>query len=113
MTVDAKICGINAPAALQAAIGGGARFIGLVFYPPSPRALEPDQAAVLARMVPDGIAKVGLLVDIDDARLDEIVSRVPLDILQLHGGESPDAGRGNQGGDGIARDEGDQGRGRR
>ena len=57
--VTVKICGINAPDAMAAAIEGGAGYVGLMFYPPSPRFLALDQAARLAALVPDGIARVG------------------------------------------------------
>ena len=90
MPVKAKICGINSADAMRAAIDGGADFVGLVFYPPSPRAVSIARAAELARLAPDGIVKVGLFVDMDDAGLSEILASVALDLLQLHGAESPD-----------------------
>jgi len=89
MSVIAKICGINDETAMRTAIEAGARFVGLVFYPPSPRALDPDTAATLAALVPAGVAKVGLFVDPDDALLDAVLTKVPLDLIQLHGDESP------------------------
>jgi phosphoribosylanthranilate isomerase len=89
MTVQVKICGISTPAAMTAAVEGGAAFVGLVFYPPSPRAVTPSQAAPLAALVPPGIVKTGLLVDAEDATIEAILKEVPLDLLQLHGGESP------------------------
>ena len=90
MTVQAKICGIKTPSAMQAAIDGGTSYIGLVFYPPSPRAVTGIEAAPLAAMVPNSVKKVGLFVDIGDDRLTEILNNVPLDILQLHGKETPE-----------------------
>lgn len=90
MTVQAKICGINTPDALQAAIDGGTSDIGLVFYPPSPRAVTGIEAATLAAMVPDSVKKVGLFVDIEDDLLNSILNQVPLDMLQLHGKEPPE-----------------------
>jgi phosphoribosylanthranilate isomerase len=90
MTVTAKICGINSDDALDAAIGGGARCIGLVFYPRSPRNLTPDQAGALAARAPADITVVGLLVDPDDATLAEITARSRIDLWQLHGDETPD-----------------------
>jgi phosphoribosylanthranilate isomerase len=89
MPVRAKICGVNSRAALDAAIAGGAGFVGLNFYPPSPRALTPEAAAALAGGMPPVVAKVGLLVDEPDERIAEILARVPLDMLQLHGKETP------------------------
>jgi phosphoribosylanthranilate isomerase len=90
MNVQVKICGISTPEAMTAAVEGGAAFVGLVFYPPSPRAVTPAQAAPLAALVPEGIIKTGLLVDADDATIDAILKDVPLDLLQLHGAESPE-----------------------
>jgi phosphoribosylanthranilate isomerase len=89
MAVLAKICGINSPEAMAAAIAGRAAYVGLVFYPPSPRAVTPEQAASLAATAPAHIAKVGLFVDADDATLQRVLDKVPLDILQLHGSETP------------------------
>lgn len=90
MSVQAKICGLSTPDAMTAAVTGGAAFVGLVFYPPSPRAVTPAQAAPLAALVPEGVVKTGLLVDAGDATIEEILTEVPLDLLQLHGGESPE-----------------------
>jgi phosphoribosylanthranilate isomerase len=90
MTVQAKICGINTPDAMQAAVDAGAAYVGLVFYPRSPRAVTGIEAAALATLVPDTVKKVGLFVDIEDDLLTDILNHVPLDILQLHGKETPE-----------------------
>jgi phosphoribosylanthranilate isomerase len=74
---------------MAAAVAGGARLVGLVFYPPSPRALSPAAAARLTRDVPGHVGRVGLFVDPEDGAVAEVVDRVPLDLLQLHGAESP------------------------
>lgn len=87
--VRVKICGLTDPAAVAAAAAAGAAYIGFVFFPRSPRAVTPGQAAALARAVPVGIAKVGLVVDAGDDALDSLLAAVPLDMLQLHGQESP------------------------
>lgn len=84
-----KICGLRDVAMMQAAVGAGASYVGLVFFPKSPRNVTIAQAAEVARAVPAGIAKVALVVDADDALLDAITNVVPLDILQLHGHETP------------------------
>ncbi|MEQ8355668.1 MAG: phosphoribosylanthranilate isomerase [Kiloniellaceae bacterium] len=89
MSVDVKICGISTAEAMTAAVEGGAAFVGLVFYPPSPRAVTPVEAAPLAALVPGGVVKTGLLVDADDSAIETILKEVPLDLLQLHGAESP------------------------
>lgn len=84
-----KICGIKDAAALEAARQGGADMVGFVFFPPSPRAVTANQAGELARSYADGPNRVGLFVDPDDAMLAAILTEVPLDILQLHGEETP------------------------
>ncbi len=86
----AKICGINSAATMDAAVEGGAAYVGLAFYPPSPRALTPAAAALLAARVPPGIAKVGLFVDASDSEIAAVLAAVPLELLQLHGGETPE-----------------------
>jgi len=87
--LGAKICGINSAAAMDGAVAGGAAFVGLVFYPPSPRAVTPDEAAALGARVPAGVKKVGLFVDPDDERVGAAVAAAGLDMLQLHGKETP------------------------
>jgi len=84
-----KICGLSTPETLQAALDNGARFIGLVFYPKSPRHVSIDTAYELARRVPTGVRSVALFVDPDDALLDQVLSAAPIDIVQLHGAETP------------------------
>jgi phosphoribosylanthranilate isomerase len=86
----AKICGVNSAVAAVAAAAGGAAYIGLVFYPPSPRAVTAERAAELARLVPERIGRVGLFVDPDDATLRSVLSAVPLTLLQLHGRDGPE-----------------------
>ncbi|SES00319.1 phosphoribosylanthranilate isomerase [Tranquillimonas rosea] len=85
-----KICGITETPDIPAAILAGASYLGFVFFEKSPRNLALNDAAFMATSVPVGIAKVGLTVDADDARLDEILAEVPLDMLQLHGSETPE-----------------------
>ena len=74
---------------MLAATDGGARAVGFVFYPPSPRALAPDIAGNLARMLPTGTRAVGLFVDPTDDLIAAVTARAPLDMLRLHGNESP------------------------
>ncbi|PAU97863.1 phosphoribosylanthranilate isomerase [Paracoccus salipaludis] len=84
-----KICGITRPADLSAVAEAGARYAGFVFFPKSPRNLSVGDAAALAAEAPPGVARVGLFVSPDDAALDAVLDRVPLDIIQLHGSETP------------------------
>ncbi len=90
MTVQVKICGLSDPESLRAAMENGARYVGFVFYAASPRYVAPALAAELARLVPTGVRTVGLFVDPDDAFLDDVVSQVPFDLIQLHGKETPE-----------------------
>ncbi len=89
MTTQTKICGIKTPEALNAAIGAGARFIGFVFYPPSPRHVSIDTAKELALMLPTGVRSVALFVDPTDEQLEQVLAHVQIDIIQLHGNETP------------------------
>lgn len=90
MTVIAKICGLSSEEAVAAAVEGGAAYLGFVFYPPSPRAVDPARAAALCAAVPSEIKRVGLFVDADDSAIWAVLDRAPIDILQFHGHESPD-----------------------
>ncbi|MFD1795612.1 phosphoribosylanthranilate isomerase [Paracoccus aurantiacus] len=85
-----KICGLTRPEHVAAAVEAGAAFVGFVFFPKSPRNVSAEVAAALAADVPAGVARVGLFVDPDDQMLDDVLAKVPLDIIQLHGGETPD-----------------------
>lgn len=90
MTIAIKFCGLTRPRDVAAAAEAGARYVGFVFFPKSPRNVTLAQARALALDVPVGLAKVALTVDADDAALDALIADVPLDMLQLHGHESPD-----------------------
>jgi len=90
MSIQAKICGLSTPQALDAAIKGGASHVGLVFFARSPRNVTAEQAAALAARVPDPVKTVGLFVDPSSDDLERILTQIPLDIIQLHGEETPD-----------------------
>jgi len=85
-----KICGVRTPQDISVAAEAGAAYIGLVFVQKSPRFVTMDEAAALSLVPPAGVAKVGLFLDPDNARLDEVTTRVALDMIQLHGTESPE-----------------------
>jgi len=85
-----KICGISTPEALDAAIMGRADHAGFVFFPPSPRHVTLAQAALLSERAAGRISRVGLFVDAGDAEIAEAVAAARLDVLQLHGKESPE-----------------------
>lgn len=88
--VRVKICGLRSEADMQAVAEAGANYAGLVFFAKSPRNVSVAQARDVALAAPVGMAKVGLVVNPTDADLEAILRDVPLDILQLHGSESPE-----------------------
>ncbi|MCY1267455.1 N-(5'-phosphoribosyl)anthranilate isomerase [compost metagenome] len=89
--VRIKICGITRVEDALAAAEAGADAIGLVFYPKSPRAVSLHQARAIVAALPPFVTTVGLFVNASRCELNEILDAVPLDVLQFHGDESPDA----------------------
>jgi phosphoribosylanthranilate isomerase len=85
-----KICGLTQPSDVHAVAQAGAVYCGFVFFPKSPRNVSFEQAAAMAVEAPIGLAKVALTVNADDAFLDALTAAVPLDMLQLHGDETPE-----------------------
>lgn len=85
-----KICGITREQDALAAAAAGADAIGLVFYPPSPRAVDAGQAARIVAALPPFVTTVGLFVDAEPAAVRAVLAEVPLDLLQFHGEESDD-----------------------
>ncbi|MBN8529539.1 MAG: phosphoribosylanthranilate isomerase [Caulobacterales bacterium] len=90
MNAQAKICGLTTVETLEAALDGGAAFVGLVSFPKSPRHLSLDAAATLAQRARGRAKVVVVTVDADDALLTEIGLKVRPDLIQLHGREAPD-----------------------
>ncbi|WP_298447270.1 phosphoribosylanthranilate isomerase [uncultured Marinobacter sp.] len=88
MNTRVKICGLTRAEDVLAAVSEGADAIGFVFYEPSPRAVTIEQAEVLARYVPAFVSVVGLFVNPQKEQVREVLSRVPLDLLQFHGDET-------------------------
>lgn len=89
MPARVKVCGLSTPQSVAAAVEAGAAYVGFVFFDKSPRNVDPDTARALALDVPAGVAKVALTVNADNAFLDRLTGEVPIDILQLHGSETP------------------------
>jgi phosphoribosylanthranilate isomerase len=85
-----KICGLITAETLDAALAGGAAFVGAVVYPKSPRHLEPLHAATLFDRARGRAKVVAVTVDADDARLTEIALILKPDLIQLHGRETPE-----------------------
>jgi len=90
VTVEVKICGVRTPAILEAAIAAGADFVGLVFFEKSPRNLGIAEAAGLVASARGRAKTVAVLVEPDDALVDEVAAKVRPDVLQLHGSETPE-----------------------
>lgn len=86
--IEVKICGIKDLAAMDAALDAGADLVGLVFFPPSPRAVTMDLAMRLAARARGRALVTALVVDADDKLLAEIIEHAKPDLLQLHGAES-------------------------
>jgi phosphoribosylanthranilate isomerase len=94
--VRSKICGITRIEDALAAVEAGADAIGLVFYPKSPRAVTIEQAQAIIAALPPFISTVGLFVNADRAGLKALLDRVPLDLIQFHGDETPEQCEGYQ-----------------
>jgi phosphoribosylanthranilate isomerase len=88
MSVAAKICGLSTPESVDAAVRGGARWVGFIFFPASPRNVSVEQVAALADRVPYHVGRVGVFVNPNDALLEHAVA-AGLDAIQLHGDEDP------------------------
>jgi phosphoribosylanthranilate isomerase len=89
MGVSAKICGVSTPEAVRAALDGKATHVGFMFFPKSPRNLEPGAAARLAEPLRTKAKVVAVMVDPDDGALDRIAAILKPDLIQLHGKETP------------------------
>ncbi len=85
-----KICGIRDPATGRAAAEAGADAIGFVFHAASPRAIDPEAAEAVARVLPPFVATIGLFVNREAGAVREVLAPVPLAMLQFHGDETPD-----------------------
>jgi phosphoribosylanthranilate isomerase len=90
MSVASKICGLSSEAAIEAAIAGGAAYVGFVFYPLSPRAVAPARAGELCAPITADVQRVALFVDADDAAIEAVLDAAAIDILQFHGAETPE-----------------------
>ena len=90
MTLDIKICGLKTEEAVDKAIALGASHIGFIFFPKSPRNIEPSDAGRLPERARGRAKIVAVTVNADSDTLDEIVDQLSPDMLQLHGSESPE-----------------------
>lgn len=84
-----KICGLSTPRALDAAMRHGASHVGFVLFPKSPRNIDAEQVGALARRVREGVTRVAVMVDPEDAQIEQLLRMAPIDVIQLHGEETP------------------------
>ena len=85
-----KFCGFTQLSDIQTAAKLGADAVGLVFYPPSPRAVTLEQAQALSVAVPAFVSVVALVVNMPKDELVKLADTVPFDIIQFHGDETPE-----------------------
>lgn len=87
--MQVKFCGFTQLADINRAVQLGVDAVGLVFYPPSPRAVDIAQASTLVAAVPAFVSVVALVVNMESDELTELANKVPFDVIQFHGDESP------------------------
>ena len=90
MSTRVKICGLTRTEDVESAVASGTDALGFVFYEPSPRAVSIEDAQTLIRSVPAFVSVVGLFVNPTEQEVREVLSHLPLDLLQFHGDESPE-----------------------
>ncbi|MBL4803185.1 MAG: phosphoribosylanthranilate isomerase [Emcibacter sp.] len=90
MTIKVKICGLSTVQSVRAATEAGASHLGFVFFEKSPRNVTPEKVAELAADIPSSILKTGVFVNPDNQQLQRILNIAPLNLIQLHGNESPE-----------------------
>lgn len=90
MSVRVKVCGITRSEDAQSAIKAGVDAIGFVFWPQSPRYIDPESAYRIASRIPSFITVVGVYVDPDAFWVEQTIQKVKLNLLQFHGDESPE-----------------------
>jgi phosphoribosylanthranilate isomerase len=88
--MEIKICGITRLEDARIAVFAGANALGFVFHPASPRYVTPDRAKAITGLLPVSLCKVGVFVDCDAAEVRKILRFCRLDLIQLHGNESPE-----------------------
>lgn len=90
MTVKVKICGITNIEDARASVNSGCDALGFVFYRKSPRYITPQKASQIIKILPHRVLTIGVFVNADEERIRHIARLCHLDMLQFHGGESPD-----------------------
>ena len=88
--IDIKICGLSTAETIDAALNGGASHVGFIHFEKSPRHVAVPKLAEIAPRVPSSVKRVGVVVDQDDSVIDALVAAGGLNVLQLHGKETPE-----------------------
>jgi len=88
--IPTKICGITNLDDANVAVENGASAIGFIFYEKSPRTISINNAKSISKHLPKTIARVGVFVNHEKDFINEAISEVPLDMIQLHSDETPD-----------------------
>lgn len=90
MNTKLKICGLTRREDVETAIKAGAAYLGFIFYDKSPRHITPEQVKEISRDLPGGVKKVGVFVNASLDEIQHIIEFCGLDVVQLHGDESPE-----------------------
>jgi len=85
-----KVCGLRRAGDVEWAVMHGATALGFIFWPRSPRYVDPDQAAALVRLVPPDVATVGVFVNEEAEAIGDVAARTGVSMVQLHGDEAPE-----------------------
>ena len=85
-----KVCGLRRAQDVEWAVMHGATAVGFIFWPRSPRYVDPDRAAALVRLVPPDVATVGVFVNEDADAIRDVAARTGVSMVQLHGDEAPE-----------------------
>jgi len=91
--IKLKICGLTRRKDVETAVKIGAKYLGFIFCDKSPRCVTPEQVKEISRNLPDGVKKVGVFVNASIEDIQQIVEFCSLDVVQLHGDESPEFAR--------------------
>ena len=90
MNTELKICGLTRAEDVEAAVKAGAKYLGFIFYDKSPRCVTPEQVQKISKNLPDDVKKVGVFVNASIEDIRRIATVCALDVIQLHGDESPE-----------------------
>lgn len=88
MSVQVKICGLTTLYDVECAVKHGADYLGFIFFPPSPRNIDPNVVKTFEQAIPDNVKKVAVFVDPDEKEIERVFDAFTPDYVQLHGDET-------------------------